>query len=116
MFLCGPRRDTRARSSDRNGARPLGIQRDRTWFLLNEDEFLGVQQGPEDVLIGNFLVLGVAVDVSQRGVELLRVGPVRPGAEEQFLDLVGIGTWIFRQLIGAAAGAGEFALDFIGIQ
>src|SRR5262249_26490759 len=55
---------------------------------LVEHELLGVDERPQDVLVGDLLVRGVLVDVRQGGVPLLLRRLVRPGPVEQLLHLL----------------------------
>src|ERR1019366_8526035 len=42
----------------------------RVQGLLDQDEFLGVDERPDDILIGELAILGIALDILQRQVKL----------------------------------------------
>src|SRR5207248_4147369 len=69
---------------------------------LVEDELLRVDQGPQDVLVGQLLRvgLGVLLDVLQGRLQLLGRGLAGEHPQEQLLHLLGVRTLVRRQLVG----------------
>src|SRR4051812_36054184 len=81
--------------------------------LLVKAEFLGVQQGPDQILVRDAGVTRIPADVFQRLRQLVGRGLVGERPEEQLLDLRGVGAGVPRQLVGQGAGAGDAVLDLV---
>ena len=84
--------------------------------LLVEHELLGVDQGPEDVLVGGLLVLAVLGQVLKGRLQLVGGRLVGEGPQEQLLDYLLVGPLVLGQGVGPAAGTGQLALDLVGVE
>src|SRR5438552_1278906 len=84
---------------------------------LNEYELLGVDERPEDVLVGRFLSSLVLLDMFESGfhVGIRRFAPKRP--QKQLTHLFRIRPLVLRigQGIGPTAATTQFALDLVRI-
>src|SRR5438105_2933013 len=90
---------TRTSASDVRPSGPLRVK----------DEFLRINQRPQDVLVGHLLVLGVQGQVGQR---LFLLGGPRlagHGPEEQLVHLLLVGARVLGELVGPAAAAAQLA-------
>src|SRR5262249_7978678 len=81
-----------------------------------ELELLGVDQRPDDVLVRLALLVGVLGQVVQGALGLAAGGGAAEGGPEQLLDLRPVGAGVLGQLLGAAAGGGELALDVVRVE
>src|SRR5579859_2458192 len=87
----------RWRRKSRKRKAPLAAWRFTDGFLLIEHEFLGVQQRPDDVLVGDLLFLFVLGDLGQGHLELFRARLVGKGPVEELFDLLGFRTRVLGQ-------------------
>src|SRR6185437_10412123 len=81
-----------------------------------EDELLGVEQRPEDVLVSALFVRGVLGNLRKRRVTLFLGGLACEGPQEQLLDLLGVRSLVLGQRVGPSARPRQLVLNLVGVQ
>ena len=84
--------------------------------LMVEEEFFGIDQRPNEILI--ICIRGGAgfIQIVDRGLQFLRTRFAREGGEVQLADFH-FGRFVFfREAFGSAGGGGEFGFQLRGVE
>ena len=80
--------------------------------LMVEEEFFGVDQRPNQVLVIRIRSGAGVIQIVDRGLQFLWTRLARKGGEVQFADFGFGGFVFFREAFGSAGGGGELGFQF----